>query len=179
MPARIITCCEQITLLNVGEPNTRYVYCDSARHSERLLADEPTAAIVWGGVQLGMNTMLCMDLRSVPGARQSDVLAQQQCSWGARLSTPLQPAHRRRCQRLACVAQADSRPGAMAGAVAMDRAQLASEPIDDSALPCPRQGIKNDATELIGYTPMVRTPMSRSQGLCIGLLHVVHRGSHT
>ena len=45
----------------------------------------------------------------------------------------------------------------MVGAVAMDRAQLPClDPIADSTLPCPREGIKKDATELIGYTPMVR-----------------------
>ena len=46
-----------------------------------------------------------------------------------------------------------------ASAVAMDRVQTGNGPpaeTDLSFLPCPLTGIKNNATELIGFTPMVR-----------------------
>ena len=47
-----------------------------------------------------------------------------------------------------------------ATAVAMDRVQTGNgvppAETDLSFLPCPRTGIKNNATELIGFTPMVR-----------------------
>ena len=69
----------------------------------------------------------------------------------------------RRCW--VCAAQPDSRPNAMVSAspVAMDRVQTGNgvppAETDLSFLPCPRQGIRNNATELIGFTPMVRTQM--------------------
>lgn len=94
----------------------------------------------------------------------SSICARQQCSTRAgqlnnrvqRLAPPQLKAQPRCCQRKACIAKADSRPNTMIGAVAMNRPELALERTADSALPCPRQGIKNDATELVGYTPMVR-----------------------
>ncbi len=49
---------------------------------------------------------------------------------------------------------------AAASAVAMDRVQTGNgvppAETDLSYLPCPLTGIKNNATELIGFTPMVR-----------------------
>ena len=69
----------------------------------------------------------------------------------------------RRC--VLCAAQPDSRPSAIVSAspVAMDRVQTGNEvppaETDLSFLPCPRQGIRNNATELIGFTPMVRSAM--------------------
>lgn len=144
----------------------------SARHWERFLSEQYTLRSTEGAATLFFAIMLCKDLHSASGIRHSDPLAGQQLCRAPRFSAPVQPAQRRRCQRLACVAQADSRPTAMVGAVAMDRPPLATEPISDSALPCPRQGIKKDATELIGYTPMVRLATKLLPGPCIGMLEV-------
>ena len=64
---------------------------------------------------------------------------------------------------------------AAATAVAMDRVQTGNgvppAETDLSFLPCPLTGIKNNATELIGFTPMVRfmsgLPLSsRTLGTC-------------
>ena len=107
--------------------------------------------------------MLCQEGRGLIGGRmQCHTLTGQVCSLAPRLAPPQPNAQPRLCQRNACVTRADGRPTAIARAVTVDRPQLASEPIADSTLPCPRQGIKNDATELVGYTPMVRKPPNQA-----------------
>ena len=101
--------------------------------------------------------MLCQEGRGLMGGRlHFHTHTGQLCSLVPRLAPPQPNAQPRVCQRNAYVTRADGRPIAVARAVAVDRPQLASAPIDDSTLPCPRQGIKNNATELVGYTPMVR-----------------------
>ena len=61
-----------------------------------------------------------------------------------------------------------------ASPVAMDRVQTGNgvppAETDLSFLPCPREGIRNNATELIGFTPMVRPPMDAAAShnrLCV------------